>query len=62
MHPDGWWWWFGNTSNTPTNTSKHQQGQFLDRIFDAGAKFGIVVLLDLHVLSVEKGIQVGPSF
>lgn len=35
----------------------YTQGQFIDRLFDAAAKYGIVFLLDLHVLSVEAGIQ-----
>jgi len=32
------------------------QGQVMDRIFDAAAAQGILILLDLHVISVEKGI------
>lgn len=32
------------------------QGQLLERIFDAAAAEGIVILLDLHVISVEVGI------
>lgn len=32
------------------------QGQMLERIFDAAAAQGIVILLDLHVIQVKKGI------
>lgn len=36
---------------------KLTQGQVLERIFDAAAAQGIVILLDLHVIQVKEGIK-----
>ena len=35
----------------------HTQGVVLDRVLEAAATYGILVVLDLHVLQIDEGIQ-----